>query len=60
MTSVANAINVEQAFAVNVLGHQFLTQLLLDELKNAAPSRIINTASHYAGGLDIDDINFDK
>jgi retinol dehydrogenase-13 len=53
-------INVEQTFAVNVLGHQLLTQLLLDELKNAAPSRIINTASHFAGGLDINDINFDK
>jgi len=53
-------INVEQTFAVNVLGHQLLTQLLLDELKNAAPSRIINTASHYAGGLDIDDINFNE
>lgn len=53
-------INVEQTFAVNVLGHQLLTQLLLDELKSAAPSRIINTASHFAGGLDIDDINFDK
>lgn len=53
-------IGVEQTFAVNVLGHQLLTHLLLDELKNAAPSRIINTASHYAGGLDIDDINFDK
>lgn len=53
-------IKVEQTFAVNVLGHQLLTQLLLDELKNAAPSRIINTASHFAGGLDINDINFDK
>lgn len=53
-------INVEQTFAVNVLGHQFLTQLLLGELKEAAPSRIINVASHFAGGLDIDDINFDK
>ncbi len=53
-------INVEQTFAVNVLGHQLLTYLLLDELKNATPSRIINTASHFAGGLDIDDINFDK
>jgi retinol dehydrogenase 12 len=53
-------INVEQTFAVNVLGHQLLTQLLLDELKNASPSRVINVASHYAGGLDIDDINFDK
>jgi len=53
-------INVEQTFAVNVLGHQLLTQLLLNELRNAVPSRIINTASHFAGGLDIDDINFDK
>ena len=53
-------IHVEQTFAVNVLGHQLLTHLLINELKSAAPSRIINTASHFAGGLDIDDINFDK
>lgn len=53
-------INVEHTFAVNVLGHHLLTQLLLDKLKNAAPSRIINVASHFAGGLDIDDINFEK
>lgn len=53
-------LGVEYTFTVNVLGHQLLTQLLLDELKNAAPSRIINVASHFAGGLDIDDINFDK
>jgi retinol dehydrogenase-13 len=53
-------INVEQTFTVNVLGHQLLTQLLLNELRNATPSRIINTASHFAGGLVIDDINFDK
>ena len=53
-------INVEQTFAVNVLGHQLLTQLLLDELKSAGRSRIINVASHFAGGLDLDDINFDK
>lgn len=59
-TKKSTQINVEQTFTVNVLGHQLLTQLLLDELKNAAPSRIINTASHFAGGLDIDDINFDK
>lgn len=50
---------MEQTFAVNVPGHHLLTQLLLDELKNAAPSRIITTASHFAGGLDINDINFD-
>ncbi|HSL87791.1 MAG TPA: SDR family NAD(P)-dependent oxidoreductase [Ignavibacteriaceae bacterium] len=59
-TKKLSDINVEQTFTVNVLGHQLLTQLLLDELKNASPSRIINVASHFAGGLDIDDINFDK
>jgi retinol dehydrogenase-13 len=59
-TKKLTEIGVEQTFAVNVLGHQLLTELLLNELKNAAPSRIINVASHFAGGLDIDDINFDK
>ncbi len=59
-TKKLTKLNVEQTFAVNVLGHHLLTKLLLDELRNVAPSRIINTASHYAGGLDIDDINFDK
>lgn len=49
---------VEQTFGVNVLGHHLLTKLLLDELQTAAQSRIINVASHFAGGLDIDDINF--
>jgi retinol dehydrogenase-12 len=51
--------NVEQTFAVNILGHHLLTHLLLDELKKAAPSKIITTASHFAGSLDINDINFD-
>lgn len=53
-------INVEFTFAVNVLGPQFLTKLLIDELKRGTNSRIINTASHFAGGLDITDINFDR
>lgn len=51
---------VEQTFCVNVLGHHLLTHLLIDVLKKGSPSRIINVASHFAGGLDIDDINFDK
>jgi NAD(P)-dependent dehydrogenase (short-subunit alcohol dehydrogenase family) len=59
-TKQLTGLKVEQTFAVNVLGHQLLTNLLLDALKNAAPSRIINVASHFAGGLDIKDINFEK
>lgn len=53
-------INVEMTFAVNVLGPHLLTKLLISSLRNAAPSRIINVASHFAGGLVIDDINFDN
>lgn len=55
-----SALGVEMTFAVNVVGHQLLTKLLIDQLKKADNSRIVNVASHFAGGLDIDDINFDK
>jgi retinol dehydrogenase 12 len=55
-----NDNGVEMTFAINVLGHHLLTKLLIDLLKNASPSRIINVASDYAGGLDLEDINFDK
>lgn len=55
-----NDNGVEMTFAINVLGHHLLTKLLVDLLKNASPSRIINVASDYAGGFDLEDINFDK
>ncbi len=51
---------VEMTFTVNVVGHQFLTKLLVDKLINSAPSRIINVASHFAGGLETNDISFEK
>jgi len=55
-----NDDGVEMTFAVNVLGHHLLTKLLVDSLRKASPSRIINVASDYAGGLDLDDISFDN
>lgn len=55
-----NDAGVELTFATNVLGHHILTKLLIDFLEKSAPSRIINVASEYAGGLDLNDINFDK
>lgn len=59
-TKRLNDKNVEMTFAVNVVGHHLLTKLLVDSLKIASSSRIINVASDYAGELDLDDINFDK
>lgn len=53
----------EMTFGVNHLGHFLLTQLLLDRIRESAPARIVNVASvahHFAGGLDFDDLQFER
>lgn len=55
-----NDAGVELTFAINVLGHHHLTKLLVDILEKSSPAKIINVASEYAGGLDLNDINYDK
>jgi NAD(P)-dependent dehydrogenase (short-subunit alcohol dehydrogenase family) len=53
---------VEMQFAVNHLAHFLLTHLLLDILKQSAPSRIVNVSSdsHYGGNIHFDDLNLSK
>jgi len=50
---------VEATFAINHLGPFLLTDLLLDALKESAPSRVVtvSSAAHMFGALDFEDIN---
>jgi len=52
----------ETVFCVNHLASFLFTELLLDRLKESAPSRIlqINSEGHRFNGLDINDLNWKK
>jgi NAD(P)-dependent dehydrogenase (short-subunit alcohol dehydrogenase family) len=49
---------VELQWAVNVLGYFRLMRALTPHLRRAAPSRIVNVASYFAGGLYMQDPEF--
>lgn len=51
---------IEMQFATNVLGYFWLIDELTDVLKASAPARIINVASYWAGGLDLNDLEFTR
>lgn len=49
---------IELTFATNVLGYFLLTNLLLDRLQKTPAARVVNVASKLAGGLDLEDLEF--
>ena len=53
---------IEIVFCINHLAPFLLTRLLLDRLKESAPSRIIhvNSQGHRFNGLNINDLNWEK
>ncbi|HFE37311.1 MAG TPA: SDR family NAD(P)-dependent oxidoreductase, partial [Gammaproteobacteria bacterium] len=52
--------SIELQFATNVLGYFWLVNELSGILKASAPARVINVASYWAGGLDINDLEFKR
>jgi len=57
---VENENGIELQFATNVLGYLWMIQAFRDTLIQSAPSRIINVASYWAGGLDPKDLEFKR
>jgi retinol dehydrogenase-13 len=51
---------IEMQFATNVLGYFWLTQAFEKILIASSPSRVINVASYWAGGLDLNDLEFNQ
>lgn len=56
------ASGIEAVFCVNHLASFLLTRLLLERLKDSAPSRVIqiNSEGHRFGGLNVKDINWSR
>jgi len=51
---------IELQFATNVLGYVWMTLAFEETLKRSAPARIVNVASYWAGGLNLNDLEFEK
>lgn len=51
---------IELTFATNVLGYYLVATELLAALEAAAPARVVNVASSFAFGLDLDDLQFER
>ena len=52
--------HIEMQFATNVLGYFRMTEHFMKFMKDQTDARIVNVASYWAGGLDMDDLEFKK
>ncbi len=60
MAKRKTAAGVELTWATNVLGVFQVTRLLEELLASSAPTRVVNVASDQLGGLDLEDVQFDR
>jgi NAD(P)-dependent dehydrogenase (short-subunit alcohol dehydrogenase family) len=51
---------IELQFATNVLGYFRMIRAFSDHLRSAAPARVVNVASYWAGDLDLNDLEFKR
>lgn len=51
---------LELQLATNVMSYVWMMEAFRDALRRAAPSRIVNVASYWAGDLDLSDLQFQR
>jgi NAD(P)-dependent dehydrogenase (short-subunit alcohol dehydrogenase family) len=51
---------LEVQFATNIMGYFWMIEAFTPHLKAGAPSRVVNVASYWAGGLDLTDMEFKR
>jgi NAD(P)-dependent dehydrogenase (short-subunit alcohol dehydrogenase family) len=52
--------HIEIQFATNVLGYFWMTKQFIKFMQNQDDARIVNVASYWAGGLDLNDLEIKK
>ena len=51
---------LELQFATNIMSYVWMMEAFHEALRRSAPSRIVNVASYWAGGLDLSDLQFER
>jgi NAD(P)-dependent dehydrogenase (short-subunit alcohol dehydrogenase family) len=51
---------IERQLATNVLGYFWMMEAFREHLAASMPARVVNVASYWAGGLELDDLEFKR